>query len=201
MRTIIFDFGNVVGFFDHYRALAKLAPFTTLAPDAMYQSVYAGDIEDIFEKGHLSEIEFLRRVVGLWRLRCESDRLAEAIADIFEPNPEICELIPRLARRYRLMLGSNTNVIHARKFRLQFADVLEHFQHLVLSFEIGARKPSREFFEHCLEHAGCAAQECVFVDDLAANVEGARQLGMKGVVYRAGAGLERELREIGVELY
>ena len=32
IRTIVFDFGNVVAFFDHSRALKELAPFTDMDP-------------------------------------------------------------------------------------------------------------------------------------------------------------------------
>ncbi len=39
MKTIIFDFGNVVGFFDHKRALDKLRPFSPLTNQEMFKLV------------------------------------------------------------------------------------------------------------------------------------------------------------------
>jgi putative hydrolase of the HAD superfamily len=159
----------------------------------MYDLVYNGNLEDIFESGAMDTAPFLGEVVKLWRLRCGPDVLEAAIADIFEPNPEVCELIPRLKERYRLMLGSNTNPIHSRQFLKQFADTLEHFDHVVLSHAIGARKPRTAFFEHCLQLAGCGPEECLFVDDLPANIEGARAAGMRGLVYVRGQGLLESL--------
>lgn len=200
MKTVIFDFGNVVGFFDHDRTLSRVAEHTHLSKEEMYQAVYAGDLEDTFEKGHIDEPEFLRRVISLWQLQCKEDFLAEAVADIFHPNPEVCELIPRLAGRYRLVLGSNTNLLHARKFRAQFADILNHFDHLVLSCEIGVRKPHEGFFRHCLQYANAPAEECVFIDDLPPNIEGAKKTGMKGIVYRPG-NLVRELAAVGLDMH
>lgn len=200
MRTIIFDFGNVIGFFDHDKTLSKVRAFTSLGRDAMYQSVYAGELEDLFEKGLIDELEFLQRVVGLWQLKCPEDFLAQAVADIFHPNPEVCELIPHLAKRYRLLLGSNTNILHARKFQEQFAGILGHFDRLVLSYEVGVRKPHVDFFRHCLRHAEAEAGECVFIDDLAANIEGARQVGMRGLLYREANVLKRELIKMGVDV-
>ncbi len=199
MKTIIFDFGNVVGFFDHRRALEKLRPFSPLTPEEMYASVYAGPLEDRIERGQLTPPVFLRMVHELWRLRCDVDFLAHAVADIFAPNPEVCELIPKLKGRYRILLGSNTNAIHARQFLKQFADVLSHFDALVLSHEIGTRKPDADFFWHCLQHAQAKASECVFVDDLAANIEAARAVGLHGLHYRPGEGLAAQLRALGVE--
>jgi len=198
MKTIIFDFGNVVGFVDHRRGLEKLRPFTTLTPEAMVASAYDGELEDRFECGHLTPQAFLEQAHQLWQLRCDIDFLAEAFADIFCPNSEVCELIPKLAPHHRILLGSNTNAIHSRRFTMQFADVLSHFDSLVLSHEIGARKPAAEFFRHCQVLAGAQASECVFVDDLVANIEGARAFGFHGIVYRPHTNLAESLRALGV---
>src|SRR4051812_21323545 len=120
MKTIIFDFGNVVGFFDHGVTLGKLTPYTDLSAADMFASVYQGTLEDLVETGKISPDEFLRQAHKLWRLRCSIDYLARCIEDIFTPNPEVCALVPLLKPRYRVLLGSNTNDLHARRFRRQF---------------------------------------------------------------------------------
>jgi HAD superfamily hydrolase (TIGR01509 family) len=197
MKAIIFDFGNVVGFFDRGRTLEKLRPFTTLTPEAMLASLYDGDLEDRFERGHLTPLAFLEQARQLGQLRCDIEFLAEAIGDIFSRNPEVCELIPKLAQHHRILLGSNTNAIHSNRFMTQFADVLSHFDSLVLSHEIGARKPAAEFFRQCQGRADAQPSECVFVDDLVANVEGARAVGFHGIVYQPRANLAEKLRALG----
>ncbi|MBI2804183.1 MAG: HAD family phosphatase [Planctomycetes bacterium] len=200
MKTIIFDFGNVVGFFDHYRALEKLKPFTSLSPQEMFASVYQGPLEDQVERGLLSSAAFLRRARELWQLRCNVEFLAHAVADIFWKNPEVCDLIPRLKGRYRLVLGSNTNAIHARRYLSQFAELLRHFDALVLSHEVGTRKPDSDFFHHCQRAARAKPSECVFVDDMPANIDGARACGFHGIVYQPNDGLADQLRALGVDL-
>lgn len=198
MQTIVFDFGNVVGFFDHHKTLARLERFTSMPAQEMYASIYAGRLEDDFESGRLTEEQFLAHFIQRCGLRCTAEALSEACADIFWPNPEVCELIPRLKGRCRLLLGSNTNVIHARFFRQQFADVLRHFDELVLSFEIGVRKPKPGFFEHCQRLAGSRPDECLFIDDLHDNVQAAKALGWRGIVYKPNNGLAKAMQEHGV---
>jgi glucose-1-phosphatase len=198
MKTVIFDFGNVVGLFDHRLTLDRLAPFTNLSAEEMFARVYQGSLETEIEKGLIDRSEILRRVHDLWQLRCDLEFLAHSIADIFTPNPEVCALIPQLRPRYRILLGSNTNDIHACHFRKQFAEVLSHFDALVLSCEIGQRKPDAGFYEHCEKHAHAAAHEIVFVDDLHVNIEAARAHGWHGIVYRPGGGLAQKLRALGV---
>ncbi len=198
IEAIIFDFGNVVGFFDHGKTLRLLEQYTDMPAAEMFTAVYAGALEDAFESGRLSMEEFLNQFRKLCRLKCDNDVLAEMVADIFEPNPEICDLIPRLQPRYRILLGSNTNVIHSRHFLKQFADVLGNFQGVVLSHDIGTRKPKPGFFEHCRKLAGCAAAACLFVDDLPANIAGALAAGLQGIVYAPGRNFPAELRKLGI---
>jgi len=200
MKTIVLDFGNVVGFFDHYKTLQRLERYTTLSAEMMYRSVYAGELEDDFECGRLDEAEFLSRFIERCQLACPADILGEACADIFWPNPEVCELVPRLKARHRVLLGSNTNVIHARFFKQQFAEVLSYFDALVLSYEIGVRKPKRGFFEHCQRLAESTPAECVFIDDLADNVRAAQELGWQGIVYKPGNDLVGALKRAGVHV-
>ncbi len=200
ITTICFDFGNVIGLFDHYLALNQLARHTDMSPRAMYNAVINGDLEDAFESGRISSAEFLHQFRSLCHLHCDDETLAAACADIFRPNSEVCTLVPTLKPRYRLLLGSNTNAIHSRQFRHQFADVLRHFDHLVLSHEIGVRKPRLEFFEHCQRLARCAPEACLFIDDLPANIEGARTCGWHGIVYENRGDLRAQLRELGIEV-
>ena len=123
-----------------------------------------------------------------------------AVADIFRPNPDVCALLPVLKPHYRLLLGSNTNELHAVQFRRQFADVLRRFDHLVLSFEVGVRKPRAGIFENCQRLAGCPPQECLFIDDLPANVEGARACGWHGIVYTGIEDLRARMAALGIKV-
>ncbi len=198
MRTIIFDFGNVIARFDHYRALRQLREFTSLTAEQIYPLIYDNDLEDRFEKGHLTSDQFLQHYLELGQLGCDAPTLQAAMEDIFTPIDEVCELAPRLKPRYRVLLGSNTNIIHSTYYRQHFAHVLKDFDGLVLSHEIGCRKPHPEFFHACLKLAECPAEECVFIDDLLVNIMGARAVGMKGIVYAPNQDLAGQLRELGV---
>ncbi len=200
ITTIVFDFGNVLGFFDYRLTTERLARHSELSADAIERFLYGGELEDAYEAGRIGSADFLRQTRAACGLTCSDEILTQAYVDMFRPNEEVCALVPRLKPRYKLLLGSNTTELHSRHFRRQFADTFRHFDGLVLSHEVGARKPRAEFFHAALRLAGCAARACVFIDDLPANVEGARALGWHGIVYRKGADLARSLAELGVEV-
>jgi HAD superfamily hydrolase (TIGR01509 family) len=193
IKTITFDFGNVIGFFDHHRASKRLAAYTDLPPADVHACLFGNALEDDYESGWISTAEFVHRVRDHCRLRCSDEQFQADYADIFWPNPDVCDLIPRLAARYRLLVLSNTNELHTRRFRGQFADTLRHFAGLVLSHEVGTRKPRAEIFQHAQRLAGCAPEECVFIDDLPANVAGARAVGWHGIVYTTSTDLLEQL--------
>src|SRR5262245_57697464 len=163
MRTIIFDFGNVVGFFDHGRTLRKLEPVSAVSARQLYDLACAGPLGEDLETGRIGKAEFLRRFKAACGINCSDEFLESACADIFWPNPEVCDLIPRLKPRYRILLGSNTNVIHSRFFKKQFADVLRHFDALVLSPGTGVRKPNVAFFRHSTRPALAKPEGCLFI--------------------------------------
>jgi len=61
----------------------------------------------------------------------------------------------------------------------------ELFDVVVISGEVGMRKPEPRIYHHVLELVGLAPGEAVFVDDMASNVTAAVELGMVGVVHRS----------------
>ncbi|MEL7013874.1 MAG: HAD-IA family hydrolase [Pseudomonadota bacterium] len=63
---------------------------------------------------------------------------------------------------------------------LKLSDVVDG---IVYSAQVGAQKPDRAFFEYALRQTGVAPQAHLLVDDHAANVDGARQVGWHGHVW------------------
>ena len=199
IKTIAFDFGNVIAHFDHRIAVAKLLPFTTLDAGKLFRSIYHGQPEIDYECGRLSTEEFFRTILPESKLTCSLQQFVAAFEDIFEPNPEVCDLLPSLKPRYRLLLASNTNAAHFGKFSVQLASTLHHFDALCPSHVIGHRKPSADYFAGCQVHAEADPGECLFIDDLPENVEAAQKHGWLGLVYNSGRDIGRQLRGMGIQ--
>jgi len=64
------------------------------------------------------------------------------------------------------------------------SDWLDMFDVVVISGEVGMRKPEHRIFELTLGRLGLPAAECVFIDDMAHNVVAAGQAGLTGIVHR-----------------
>jgi HAD superfamily hydrolase (TIGR01509 family) len=200
--ALIFDFGNVLAYFDYRKAANRLGETIDLSGADLLARAHGLGFDGLvkrYEAGKMTSTEFSREVSSLVGLRLTHDDFAAAWADIFQLNDSVAHLVAGLKRAgYTLVLGSNTNDLHAAQFRQQFAEALSHFDRLVLSFEVGHIKPSADFYLACAQAAGRPAAECLFIDDLAENIEGARAAGLAGIVYRDTASLVGELAKLGV---
>src|SRR3954466_1630957 len=102
IQTIIFDFGNVIGFFDRRRITRRLARETGVPEEVLQAHLLNATLEDDYESGRISSAEFLCRARAAIGGDVPEPLLTEAFSDIFWPNPEVCELVRRLKGRYRL---------------------------------------------------------------------------------------------------
>ncbi len=198
ITAIVFDFGNVLGFFSHRKAAEQLAAYSPMSAEAIQAYLFGGQIEDDYEAGRLSTRTLMSLVRETFHVSCSDEQFATALGDMFTPNPDVCALVPLLKPRYRLLLLSNTNEVHSRQFLRQFQETLAHFDAVVLSHQVGIRKPDPRIYAHCQRLAGCPAAECLFIDDLATNVQAARACGWQGLVYECGCDLRQALAARGV---
>ena len=65
------------------------------------------------------------------------------------------------------------------------SDWHEMFDTVVISGEVGMRKPERQIFELALDRIGLPASQCVFVDDVPHNIDAALEAGLVGIVHRS----------------
>ena len=67
---------------------------------------------------------------------------------------------------------------------------------IVISAEVGLRKPMREIFDMTAEKLGVAAAECVFVDDHPGHLKAARDLGWITVLHHTVPDTLKELERL-----
>jgi HAD superfamily hydrolase (TIGR01509 family) len=201
--ALIFDFGNVVAHFDYRRACERYGQRLGVSGDAFLtrlQECGFSALVQRYERGALSSAEFARTVCESAGLDITYDDFVAGWSDIFSINETVARLVRNLKQRgYTLVLGSNTNDLHATQFRRQFAATLNCFDRLVLSYEVGHIKPTAAFYHACAAAAGRPPADCVFIDDLAENVAGAVSAGLRAVQYRDTPTLLADLRALGID--
>jgi putative hydrolase of the HAD superfamily len=203
-RALIFDYGNVVAFFDYMKACERFGKMLGLSAVDFRDLIMGrgfGEMHARFECGQIAPENFAADLMAHTGLSLPYDDFVAVWQDIFWLNESIARLIGFFkSRGYTLLLGSNTNVLHASFFRRQFAPTLDLLDHLVLSYEVGHMKPDERFYAACASASGRAPAACVFIDDLAENIEGARTAGMTGLLYVDTPKLIADLHGLGIEV-
>lgn len=70
------------------------------------------------------------------------------------------------------------------------------FDAVVISAEVGMRKPEPRIFQHAAQLLGLPPDACIFIDDVQANVTAAEQLGFTGVLHTAADGTAERVAEL-----
>jgi putative hydrolase of the HAD superfamily len=103
-------------------------------------------------------------------------------------DPQMLDAARRLeAEGIECALGTNQHRERAAYMReaLGYDSI---FEPMVISAEIGVAKPDPRFFEIAVEQIGVPAEQVLFVDDVRANVEGARSVGLVAEHFAKDAG-------------
>jgi FMN phosphatase YigB (HAD superfamily) len=196
MKAVLLDIGGVIVPYNYNIAYRKLADVCGLEPDATEQAISDSGLYPQLESGKIAPAEFVDSVSQLLRCTLSADAFYAIWRSIFLPGTLVGEhTLAALAARFRLIAVSDTNLIHYPYVRAQYPE-LNHFHAFALSFEVMAVKPSSAMFERALELANCSRNECIFVDDVQRNVEGATKLQIPARRFDGGAELDEFLLSV-----
>ena len=200
IHSVIFDLGKVIVDFTYDEAYSRMQALSGLGRDEINARLYASSLAKDFEMGRIGSQAFVGEVNRRMGTALSMAEFAELWSSVFHQTPLIpASLLERLRRRYRLVLLSNTNPLHFQMIRETYPHIA-HFDALVLSHEVGAMKPDPAIYRAAIDQANCAPRECLFFDDMAENVQGARAAGMNAEQFLGLDKLRRDLTAHGIEI-
>lgn len=194
IKNIIFDFGNVLFDLELGRTGQQLRDHLGEFYDVTYEKMARKHIFELYEVGGLSTDEFLQTIVHDSGNRVSSELVMEAWNSILLGMPaHRFPFLLNLRQQYRVFLLSNINEMHAEFIQNYLKDShgiedfeTRYFDGVYYSHLIRLRKPMREIFEYVLADAELIAEECLFIDDVEANILAARSVGLKARQHTPG---------------
>ena len=196
-RYLLLDIGMVLVNLSFAPLEEKMEALSGVEPSRLGPLLTADGLIQKFETGTIHETEFYEEVCSRIGVRIPWPEFLEAWNSIFERSLIPDPVLAQLSARTHLWVVSNTNKLHfdfmARKFSF-----LKYFETFVLSHEVGALKPDARIFLHVLEKAQAKPSEILFVDDQAANVHAARQLGMEAFQFVDPGHFTTEMKSRGL---
>jgi glucose-1-phosphatase len=197
--ALLFDLGRVVLDLDFNRTLGVWASHAGCQPAQLANRFLRDELYRRHEKGEISDEAFFAGLRSSLGIELSDTQFIEGWNALFIGEmPGINQLLARAAKRLPLYAFSNTNAPHVAYFSGQYAEVLGHFREIFLSSTIGLRKPDAEAYDHVVQAIGIPAERIVFFDDLAENIEGARERGLKAVIVTSPNDVARTLEALGI---
>ena len=205
---LIVDFGGVLttSLRDAFRSFTEREGIdygrVREAMRAAYSRPDAASMVARFETGELEQEHFERELATALSHGLDSpipaDNLVSRMLQDLQLDDEMIEAV-RAARR----AGTRTALL-SNSWGVQYypRDLLaELFEEVVISGEVGLRKPDRPIFEMAAQRLGLPPQRCVFIDDLPGNIEAAETVGMRGVLHERASTTVPELEKLlGISL-
>lgn len=175
-RAFLFDIGNVLCGFDFGPMLATMrARSQNLAADPFDQF---SAVKDAFESGGSTDEEFVAAVCDEIRFDGEHGEFIELWNDIFTENAPMTKVVESLAAAgHPLYLLSNTNGLHLDHLRAEFP-VFKHFDGGIYSHLAKSIKPEEKIYQTAFETYQLNPAETLYIDDLSANIETGKRLGL-----------------------
>jgi putative hydrolase of the HAD superfamily len=154
-----------------------------------------------FDSGHLSLDEYLDRTLFY---RPRSFTREEFTAFMFAQSKEFPEsraILDAAARSGKYFIGAiNNEPLELNQYRIEAFHLRRDFAVFFSSCYVRSRKPEELIFRVALGVTQRPAEQCIFIDDRAMNLESPRRLGMNVIHYQNAEQLRSELRNHGVEV-
>ncbi|MCL2301263.1 MAG: HAD family phosphatase [Firmicutes bacterium] len=182
--NIIFDMGGVLLDFSEARLMAYyFGHLPKGAQNQIYDAVFTSGLWRRMDRGDFDEAGTAGRICALLPEEFHAC-VTDLVWNYFEAMPPLPanEIIPLLkVRGQRVYLLTNApHAFHREKYRIPY---LQLFDGVFSSCDVRLLKPDPEIYRVFLRQFNLQAQDCLFIDDMRANIEGAAQAGLAGYCY------------------
>jgi glucose-1-phosphatase len=196
-RVLLFDLGNVLVFHDNGLLFHRLGARAGGLPPQEVAQRLTGAGWTAANRGQLDAEGIRKDVCGALEVELPMEEFAPLWSSHFTVHEAVLPQVEALEGRVKRVLLSNTNVLHVAYLRPRLP-LLQRFDAVLMSCEVGLVKPEPAFFQLALERAGCAPHEAAFFDDLPEYVEAANALGIRGHLFTTAPAFAAQLSALGL---
>ena len=182
-RAVVFDVGGVLLRTDDHGPRRKLAESMGLTEAQLHDAVFESPLARSATLGTVREEALWADVAR--RFNRDASQMAAFQAGFWGGDVYDVDFMAWIgALRPKVSTGLLSNAWSgARETFVNRFECYRYVDSVVISAEEGVAKPDPEIYRICLRRMGVAAEETVFVDDFARNVDAAIRLGMRGILF------------------
>lgn len=199
IKTVIFDIGNVLVGFQWKEFFQKLGYSQEILNKITLATVQS-PVWSEYDRGCLTDEQVMEEFVK--NDPSIETELRASLADIHGMLTRYDYAIPWItelkAKKYQVLVLSN----FSHKAQTDCADVMDFLPYTdggILSYQEKCIKPEPAIYEKLIARYNLNPKECVFLDDLQRNLDGAAAFGMHTILFQNQAQAKEELKKLGVE--
>ena len=195
MQAVIFDYGNVLCVPQPREEVAAMANVFGLAEEQFEVLYWRKRLP--YDRTEMTPEEYwedFQKMAGMEPSRERAERAMELDCRSWaHPNPTMTGW----AKQVRGM-GFKTAILSNMPLALRvYLDAghawIHEFDHRVFSCDVGMAKPEAGIYELCLQGLGVRAEDALFLDDRAENIEAAHKVGLNGLLFTTASRAAAEL--------
>lgn len=196
IRALFFDIGNVLITLNVGVIVRGIAGPVSRHPLRAARYFLGSRFGEALERGVLSTQELFDRSRAEFGFSGSLEQFRQ-LWNHSTLHQETADLLGDVARTHNVFLLSNISHLHYGLIceRYEFPRLVHG---AILSCDLGIRKPETAIYREALRRAAVAPSECLLIDDVAVNVEAARNLGMQALRYVDATSLRQDLTQLGV---
>ena len=100
----------------------------------------------------------------------------------------MADLLAQAILDFDLYAFTNSNHLHQSVWAERFCSLLQPFERVFSSAEMGMRKPEKRIFNRVVEEMNFDPSQTLFIDDSPQHVEGAKAIGLKAMLLEVNKG-------------
>lgn len=194
IKNIVFDMGNVL--LDYNPAeYVKNVIDDEAAASAVLKELFYGPEWTMLDGGQITDDEAVRRVTQrIPQYSPYVEFVMDKWHNLMKPMEGMPDLVEELKdRNYKIYLLSNASLRFYKYY--ENYDMFRYFDGFLISAKERLLKPDPAIYRRLLDKFGLNSNECLFIDDLPQNVEGAKKVGFHAYLFRGPDKLRSYLKE------
>lgn len=199
IKLVIFDLGEVVFHYSFENAFSYWSLKSGISCTDLKNGFSVDESYLRHEIGEIDIAEYKKNVCAKLGMDITIEDFVIGWNSIFlQEIPGVKTLIEDLKKNHTVVALSNTNQTHCDFINKKYKRLLSAFDRIYYSHEIHERKPDRKAYEKVIKQHVIENREALMIDDLPANISGAKEIGMNAILVTDYAAMVSGLKEMGM---
>lgn len=194
---VLFDLDDVLVGYDHRARIETMARRTGTRAERVHRALFESGVEAAADRGELDGAGTLAAFARELDVAVTLEDWIHARAAGMSPRPEVQAIAHTVSSRSEVAVLTNNGLLLRDHLDRMHPPLFPLFAGRVhCSAQYRRSKPDPAIYRDCLAALGVAPADALFIDDKAANADGARAAGLRAHHFTDAAGLRAALQTL-----